>query len=100
MKALEALLRLRQAACHPALVPGQEAHQSSKVQRLLEALENAVADGHKALVFSQWTSLLDLIEPPLKEADIHREIQQRQDMLDIANILAANRRSFPDCSIR
>jgi superfamily II DNA or RNA helicase len=70
MKALEALLRLRQAACHPALVPGQQAQLSSKVQRLLESLENAVADGHKALVFSQWTSLLDLIEPPLREADI------------------------------
>jgi SNF2 family DNA or RNA helicase len=70
MKALEALLRLRQAACHPALVPGQQAQLSSKVQRLLEALENAVADGHKALVFSQWTSLLDLIEPPLREAEV------------------------------
>jgi SNF2 family DNA or RNA helicase len=70
MKALEALLRLRQAACHPALVPGQQAHTSSKVQALLEALESAVADGHKALVFSQWTSLLDLIEAPLREADI------------------------------
>ena len=30
----------------------------------------AVADGHRALVFSQWTSLLDLIEPHLKAADI------------------------------
>ena len=33
MKALEALLRLRQAACHPALVPGQTATTSSKVER-------------------------------------------------------------------
>jgi SNF2 family DNA or RNA helicase len=70
MKALEALLRLRQAACHPALVPGQQAQTSSKVQRLLEALENAVADGHRALVFSQWTSLLDLVEPALGAAAI------------------------------
>ncbi|RYZ42985.1 MAG: DEAD/DEAH box helicase [Myxococcaceae bacterium] len=70
MKALEALLRLRQAACHPALVPGQQARTSSKVQALVEALGTAVADGHKALVFSQWTSMLDLIEPALKEADI------------------------------
>jgi SNF2 family DNA or RNA helicase len=74
MAALEALLRLRQAACHSALVPGQEAAASSnappssKVQRLLEALEEAVADGHKALVFSQWTSLLDLVEPHLRNA--------------------------------
>jgi SNF2 family DNA or RNA helicase len=70
LKALEALLRLRQAACHPALVPGQQATTSSKVQALLEALGTAVGDGHKALVFSQWTSMLDLIEPALREAGI------------------------------
>ncbi|QDE67417.1 helicase [Myxococcus xanthus] len=70
LKALEALLRLRQAACHPALVPGQQAKTSSKVQALVEALGTAVEDGHKALVFSQWTSMLDLIEPALQEAGI------------------------------
>jgi SNF2 family DNA or RNA helicase len=70
LAALEALLRLRQAACHPALVPGQQAVTSSKVDALLDALANAAADGHKALVFSQWTSLLDLIEPALQAADI------------------------------
>jgi SNF2 family DNA or RNA helicase len=65
LAALEALLRLRQAACHPALVPGQEAETSSKVSLLVENLETVAAEGHKALVFSQWTSLLDRIEPPL-----------------------------------
>lgn len=70
LKALEALLRLRQAACHAALVPGQQAVTSSKVQSLVDALGTAVADGHKALVFSQWTSLLDLIEAPLQQAGI------------------------------
>ncbi|MET0401996.1 MAG: DEAD/DEAH box helicase [Cystobacter sp.] len=70
LKALEALLRLRQAACHPALLPGQQAKTSSKVEALVEALGTAVDDGHKALVFSQWTSMLDLIEPALKEAGI------------------------------
>ncbi|RYZ46267.1 MAG: DEAD/DEAH box helicase, partial [Myxococcaceae bacterium] len=70
LKALEALLRLRQAACHSALVPGQHAKTSSKVQTLVDALETAVSEGHKALVFSQWTSLLDLIEPGLKGAGI------------------------------
>jgi superfamily II DNA or RNA helicase len=70
LAALEALLRLRQAACHPALVPGQQATSSSKVERLLEALEESVAEGHKALVFSQWTSLLDLVEPVLRQAAI------------------------------
>ncbi len=72
MAALEALLRLRQAACHPSLVPGQEALSlsSSKLDALFARLEEAVADGHKALVFSQWTSLLDLVEPGLRERAI------------------------------
>jgi SNF2 family DNA or RNA helicase len=72
MAALEALLRLRQAACHPSLVPGQEevATTSSKLETLYARLEEAVADGHQALVFSQWTSLLDRVEPGLRERDI------------------------------
>jgi superfamily II DNA or RNA helicase len=70
MKALEALLRLRQAACHSGLLPGQKATTSSKVQALADALVNAAEDGHKALVFSQWTSLLDLIEPVLQQIGI------------------------------
>jgi len=70
LKALEALLRLRQAACHSALVPGQQATSSSKVRTLVDTLTSAAEDGHKALVFSQWTSLLDLIEPELKAAGL------------------------------
>jgi SNF2 family DNA or RNA helicase len=64
---LEALLRLRQAACHSALVPpgGDRERASSKIETLLDALDTASAEGHKALVFSQWTSLLDLVEPHL-----------------------------------
>ncbi len=70
MAALEALLRLRQASCHAALVPGQSAAGSSKVTRLVDALSEAAADGHKALVFSQWTGFLDLVEPHLEAAGI------------------------------
>src|SRR5690606_25314180 len=70
MQALEALLRLRQAACHPALLPGRHAERSSKVTALIERLSELTAEGHKALVFSQWTSLLDLLEPELRQADV------------------------------
>jgi hypothetical protein len=70
LAALEALLRLRQAACHPALVPGQQAATSSKTELLLAALETAAADEHKSLVFSQWTSMLDLLEPRLAERNL------------------------------
>ena len=68
--ALEALLRLRQAACHSGLLPGQHAESSSKVEALVDALCDATADGHKALVFSQWTSFLDRIEPHLAKENI------------------------------
>jgi SNF2 family DNA or RNA helicase len=73
MAMLEALLRLRQAACHRALVPGQAAaagEPSPKIRVLLDTLDEAVAEGHKALVFSQWTSLLDLVEPHLQAAGL------------------------------
>ncbi len=73
LAALEALLRLRQAACHSGLVPGQTADGSSKLSLLVSRLEEAVADGHKALVFSQWTSLLDRVEPHLRAAEIDFE---------------------------
>jgi superfamily II DNA or RNA helicase len=64
--ALEALLRLRQAACHPALLPGQQGETSAKLELLVDRLVQARDDDHKALVFSQWTALLDLVEPHLR----------------------------------
>jgi SNF2 family DNA or RNA helicase len=70
MAALEALLRLRQAACHRGLLPGQHAESSTKVDTVIETLTAAAADGHKALVFSQWTSLLDRVEPALEAAGL------------------------------
>ncbi|MEN8160704.1 MAG: helicase-related protein, partial [Myxococcota bacterium] len=70
MAALEALLRLRQACCHPRLVPGQRLERSAKLELLVDRLETTAAEGHKALVFSQWTGLLDLVEPRLAEAGL------------------------------
>ena len=71
LKALEALLRLRQACCHPSLVPGgQSTIGSAKLELLLRTLDEIVAEGHKALVFSQWTSLLDLVEPEVTRAGL------------------------------
>lgn len=70
---LEVLLRMRQACCHTGLVPGSGEvgqHVSSKVKLLLEQLEVILAEGHKALVFSQWTGLLDRVEPALHSARI------------------------------
>jgi hypothetical protein len=71
--ALEMLLRLRQACCHPALVPGSQlegSFGSAKLDLLMESLEESLDLGHKALIFSQWTSLLDLVEIRLKAKEI------------------------------
>ena len=59
---LEALLRLRQAACHPGLVDASRSDETSaKLDVLMERLEDVVAEGHKALVFSQFTRFLGLV---------------------------------------
>jgi SNF2 family DNA or RNA helicase len=65
---LEALLRLRQTACHPGLVDPQRIDDpSAKVDVLLEQLEEVVAEGHKALVYSQFTSFLAIVRRRLDE---------------------------------
>lgn len=67
-ESLEALLRLRQAACHPGLIEEARRGQSSaKLDLLLERLEKLAETGHKALVFSQFTSLLAIAGQRLKE---------------------------------
>jgi superfamily II DNA or RNA helicase len=59
---LEALLRLRQSACHPALIDRDRVDEpSAKLETLFEQLEEVLAEGHKALVFSQFTRLLALV---------------------------------------
>jgi len=66
MHILEALLRLRQAACHPALVDRTRAWASSaKLDVVLAQVREVIEEGHKAIVFSQFTSLLALFRAQL-----------------------------------
>ncbi len=70
---LDALLKLRQACCDPHLVKLASARQietSSKLDDLLEMLTEMVPEGRRILLFSQFTSMLDLIKPRLVEAGI------------------------------
>lgn len=65
---LEALLRLRQAACHPGLIDKKRLNYvSSKIEMLIIHLRDVIRGGHKALVFSQFTGLLDIVERSLKK---------------------------------
>jgi hypothetical protein len=64
---LEALLRLRQAACHPALIKSSEnvEESSAKLDVLMPQLSEVTEEGHKALVFSQFTSFLSIVRQRL-----------------------------------
>ena len=71
---LEALLRLRQAACHPGLLDAKKIKQpSAKLDTLLQQVEEVVEEGHKALVFSQFTSLLSIVRTHLDKRKITYE---------------------------
>jgi superfamily II DNA or RNA helicase len=71
IQVLEALLRLRQAACHPGLLDAKRLDDpSAKLELLMDHLTDVVAEGHKALVFSQFTSLLAIVRRRLDAAGI------------------------------
>ena len=71
IQVLEALLRLRQAACHPGLLdPKRSGEPSAKLDSLLEQLSDVLDSGHKALVFSQFTSLLAIVRDRLDASGI------------------------------
>ena len=69
MQILTLLLRLRQAACHPALVTemasgtGIRPEESSrKFELVLETAREIISSGYKILIFSQFVALLDLVD--------------------------------------
>ena len=71
---LEALLRLRQAACHPGLIDKERAGDGSgKLDVLLTRLAETAAEGHKTLVFSQFTTLLGIVRDRLDAAGVTYE---------------------------
>jgi SNF2 family DNA or RNA helicase len=74
IQVLEALLRLRQAACHPGLVDRKRVQDpSAKLDVLIEQLHAVLEEGHKALVFSQFTSLLGILRVALQKDGIEHE---------------------------
>ena len=70
---LDALLKLRQVCCDPRLLKlaaAQKVKTSAKLEQLMELLPEMVAEGRRILLFSQFTSMLVLIEAELKLRDI------------------------------
>ncbi len=80
-KVLAALTRLRQICCHPRLVAGEDVFEAlgadpdavgGKFELLFELLRECVEEEHRVLVFSQFTSMLDLMEERLDDLGIAR----------------------------
>jgi superfamily II DNA or RNA helicase len=95
---LEALLRLRQAACHPGLIdPGFREEAGAKIEALVPKLLEIVEEGNKALVFSQFTRFLALVREQLDRAGVVYEYldgrtRKREDKV-------ARFQEDPDCPL-
>jgi superfamily II DNA or RNA helicase len=81
---LDALLKLRQACCDPRLVKLAGAHKakhSAKLDNLMEMLPEMIEEGRRILLFSQFTSMLDLIKLELDKTKIPY-VEIRGDTID------------------
>ena len=70
MKILALLMRLRQICCHPSLFISNYTGESSKLNQCIEVIKDAVLSGHKILLFSSYSSMLEIIGEELKKENI------------------------------
>ena len=67
---LSELTRLRQLCCDPALVYENYEGGSAKLDLCIELIQSAVESGHKILLFSQFTSMIEILTARLQEESI------------------------------
>lgn len=70
IKMLALLTRLRQLCCHPSLYLQDYEAGSGKLEQCMEIIQDSIAAGHRILLFSQFTSMLDIISRRLRLEDI------------------------------
>ena len=70
IKILALLMRLRQICCHPSLFLSNYKGESSKLSQCMEVMKDAIASGHKILLFSSYTAMFPIIEEELKKENI------------------------------
>jgi SNF2 family DNA or RNA helicase len=81
-------LRLRQAACHPALLDRETDEEPfAKLDILIPHLEELIEEDHKSLVFSQFTSMLAIVrkhldEKGIKYAYLDGQTRKRKQVVD------------------
>ncbi len=66
IKILAILTRVRQICCHPALYLKDYENQSGKLEQCIELIKTCMQSGHRILLFSQFTTMLDIISRRLK----------------------------------
>lgn len=74
IKILALLTRLRQLCCDPSLVYDNYTGSSAKLEQCMVLISSCVNSGHKIILFSQFTSMLDIIKKKLDENNIKNYI--------------------------
>lgn len=74
IKILALLMRLRQICCDPSLYLENYKGESAKLKLCLELVDECLSSGHKVLIFSQFTSMLDILSRELKIKQIEHLI--------------------------
>lgn len=89
---LKLLTRLRQICCHPSLFLENYNGDSGKLEQLQELVEELIEGEHKVLIFSQFTSLLEIVKNMLNKMKIKymyldgsTEVEKRQQLVNDFN---------------
>ena len=92
IKILSLLTRLRQICCHPSLFISNYKDKSGKLEQCIDIVNEAVAGGHKILIFSGYTSMFDFMEEELKKLNINyfkltgqTKVDERLNLVDEFN---------------
>ena len=92
IKILALLTRLRQICCHPSLFIENYNGGSGKLNQCIEIIKDAIASGHKILLFSGYTSMFEIIEKELKKEEIQylkltgqTKVSERMDLVEEFN---------------
>lgn len=70
LQVLALITRLRQICCHPSLFISNYTGTSSKLNQCIDLVNDAISSGHKVLLFSQFTSMIDILKKELNKNDI------------------------------
>lgn len=94
LQILAELTRLRQICCDPALCYEDYHQGSAKLELCMEMVEDAVESGHKILLFSQFTTMLDTIGKALKKKKIAYYVltgeTKKEKRVELANAFNSN----------